>query len=59
MSAPLLYRVPLVSRRGQGWATRCAKCDGEIHMGPGSKAAMLRLIAAVGQVCGKCRGGDQ
>ena len=50
-----LYKVPLTLRRGLQWATRCASCDSEIRMGPGTKAAMLRLIAAVGRECIDCR----
>lgn len=59
MSGPsLLYQVPNPQRStGNVWVTRCAECNVEIHMGPGSKAAMVRLIEAVGRYCGTCRSG--
>jgi hypothetical protein len=50
-----LYQVPMTLKRGKQWATTCALCDKEIRMGPGSKAAMLRLIGAVGRKCNDCR----
>jgi hypothetical protein len=55
MSDAPLYKVPMTLRRGTQWATRCIGCDKELRMGPGSKAAMLRLIGAVGRRCGDCR----
>ena len=54
MSVPL-YKVPLTLRRGTQWATKCADCGTEIRMGPGSKAAMLRLISTLGRRCGECK----
>jgi hypothetical protein len=50
-----LYKVPMTLKRGMQWATRCAGCDKELRMGPGSKAAMLRLLDAVGRKCNECR----
>lgn len=50
-----LYQVPMPLKRGKQWATRCSTCGKEIRMGPGSKAAMLRLIGAVGLWCLECR----
>lgn len=50
-----LYKVPLTLRRGTQWATKCDGCGKELRMGPGSKAAMLRLLATVGRKCDSCR----
>ena len=55
MSDIPLYKVPLTLRRGMQWATPCETCDKEIRMGPGSKAAMLRLIGAAGRKCDEHR----
>lgn len=55
MSDVPLYQVPMTLKRGKQWATKCATCDKELRMGPGSKAAMLRLIGAVGRLCNECR----
>lgn len=47
--------VPLY-KRGMQWATRCSVCDMEILMArAGSRAAMLRLLGAVGRKCVDCR----
>lgn len=50
-----LYKVPLTLRRGTQWATKCEDCGKKLRLGPGSKAAMLRLIGAVGRKCDACR----
>ena len=50
-----LYQVPMTLKRGKQWATKCEDCETEVRMGPGSKAAMLRLIDAVGRKCKDCR----
>lgn len=50
-----LYKVPAQLRRGMVWATKCADCDKELRLGPGSKAAMVRLLAAVGRRCDGCK----
>ena len=56
MKAPsLLHQVPSQMGRGKVWATTCADCGKEVCLGPGSKAAMVRLIAAVGRFCDGCR----
>lgn len=55
MSDRPLYQVPMTLKRGKQWATKCATCDKEVHIGPGSKAAMLRLIGTVGRLCNECR----
>jgi hypothetical protein len=55
MSDIPLYQVPMTLKRGKQWATLCAICDKEIRMGPGSKAAMTRLINKVGRRCAECR----
>lgn len=55
MSDVPLYQVPMTLKRSKQWATKCPTRDKEIRMGPGSKAAMLRLIGAVGPLCSECR----
>lgn len=54
-SPPPLHQVPSTLGRGKVWATNCADCGAEVRMGPGAKAAMVRLIEAVGQYCDDCR----
>jgi hypothetical protein len=49
-----LYKVPLTLRRGMQWAVKCDGCGKELTLGPGSKAAMLRLLGAVGRRCAAC-----
>lgn len=55
MSNDGLYRVPLDLRRGTQWAIKCEGCSKECRLGPGSKAAMLRLLSVVGRHCDSCR----
>lgn len=49
-----LYQVPMTLKRSKQWATKCEDCGKEVRMGPGSRAAMLRLIGAVGRKCDDC-----
>jgi hypothetical protein len=52
---PVLFTLPMTLGSGLVWATTCEQCGQTVRMGPGSKAAMLRLIAAVGRICTPCR----
>lgn len=49
-----LYRVPLTLRRGTQWAIKCDGCGKELRLGPGNKAAILRLLAMTGRKCADC-----
>ena len=59
MKEPVLFTLPLTLGLGLGWATTCERCGQIVRMGPGSKVAMLRLIAAVGRICTPCRSREQ